>query len=221
MAPTRVTRLGMVNVYLVEEDDGLTLIDTALPRSAKAIQAAASEIGKPIRRIVLTHAHQDHVGSLDELAAALPGVEVLISARDARLLAKDKTLDPGEEKGKLRGGYPGTKTKPTGTLTPGERVGSLEVVANPGHTPGHVALLDTRDRTVFCGDTFSTLGGTATTAKPYWRFPLPGMASWHGPTVVESARALRALEPARLAPGHGAIVENPGAAMDVAIAKAG
>lgn len=221
MAPTRVTRLGMVNVYLVEEDDGLTLIDTALPRSAKAIQAAASEIGKPIRRIVLTHAHQDHVGSLDELAAALPGVEVLISARDARLLAKDKTLDPGEEKGKLRGGYPGTKTKPTGTLTPGERIGSLEVVANPGHTPGHVALLDTRDRTVFCGDTFSTLGGTATTAKPYWRFPLPGMASWHGPTVVESARALRALEPARLAPGHGAIVENPGAAMDAAIAKAG
>lgn len=221
MAPTRVTRLGMVNVYLVEEDDGLTLIDTALPRSAKAIQAAASDIGKPIRRIVLTHAHQDHVGSLDELAAALPGVEVLISARDARLLAKDKTLDPGEEKGKLRGGYPGTKTKPTGTLTPGERVGSLEVVANPGHTPGHVALLDTRDRTVFCGDTFSTLGGTATTAKPYWRFPLPGMASWHGPTVVESARALRALEPARLAPGHGAIVENPGAAMDAAIAKAG
>ena len=61
-------------------------------------------------RIALTHAHGDHIGSLDELAAALPGVEVLISARDARLLAKDKSLDPGEPQAKLRGSYPGAKT---------------------------------------------------------------------------------------------------------------
>jgi hypothetical protein len=60
----------------------------------------------------------------------------------------------------------------------------------------------------------------ATSAKANPRFPLPASATWHRPTVVESARALRALDPARLAPGHGAIVENPGAQMDAAIAKA-
>jgi len=94
------------------------------------------------------------------------------------------------------------------------------VIAAPGHTPGHVAFLDTRDRTLYCGDAFSTLGGVATTAKVNPRFPLPAMATWDKPTEIATARALRALEPARLAPGHGPVVENPGGAMDAAIAKA-
>lgn len=217
---TRVTRLGFVNAYLVREDDSLTLIDTMLPRSGKAILRAAEQLGAPIVRIALTHAHGDHVGSLDELAAALPGVEVLISARDARLLAKDMTLDPGEPQSKLRGGYPGAATQPTRTLVHGDAVGSLEVVASPGHTPGHVAFLDRREGTLYCGDVFSTLGGVATTAKANPRFPLPAMATWDRPTELASARALRALDPVRIAPGHGKVVEAPAAAIDGAIANA-
>jgi glyoxylase-like metal-dependent hydrolase (beta-lactamase superfamily II) len=219
-AVTRIARFGLVNAYLVVEDDGLTLIDTLVPRSAKPIFAAAGRLGAPIRRIALTHAHGDHVGSLDEVAGALPGVEVLISARDARLLAKDMSLDPDEPQDKLRGGYPGARTTPTRTLHAGDRVGSLEVVPAPGHTPGQVAFLDTRDRTLYCADAFSTVGGVATSAKPNPRFPLPGLATWHRPTALQSARALRALDPPRLAPGHGKVVENPGGAMDQAIAQA-
>ena len=94
----RVRRLGVVNAFLVAEDDGLTLVDTAVPRSAKAILAAAERAGAPIVRIALTHAHGDHIGSLDALAAALPDAEVIISARDARLLAKDKSLDPASRR---------------------------------------------------------------------------------------------------------------------------
>jgi glyoxylase-like metal-dependent hydrolase (beta-lactamase superfamily II) len=215
----RISRFGLVNAYLVPEDDGLTLVDTLIPRSARPVLAAAERVGAPIRRIALTHAHGDHVGSLDDLVAALPGVEVLISARDARLLARDMALDPGEPDTKLRGSYPGTKTRPTRELQPADRVGSLEVIATPGHTPGHVAFLDPRDRTLYCGDVFSTLGGVATSARVNPRFPLTGMATWHGPTVLGSARALRALDAARLAPGHGKVVEAPAAAMDAAIAK--
>jgi glyoxylase-like metal-dependent hydrolase (beta-lactamase superfamily II) len=213
----RISRFGVVNAFLVEEDDGLTLIDTMIPRSAGAILKAAG--GRPVKRIALTHAHGDHIGSLDELAGKLPGVEVLISSRDARFLAGDKSLDPGEERGKLRGGYPGAKTRPTRTVEPGDRIGPLEVLASPGHTPGHVAFMDTRDRTLYCGDAYSTLGGVATSARVNWRFPLPGKATWDYPTALESARALRALDPARLAPGHGKVVESPGAAMDAAIAR--
>jgi glyoxylase-like metal-dependent hydrolase (beta-lactamase superfamily II) len=215
----RITQLGAVNAYLVREDDGLTLVDTLMPGGAKRILAAAASLGAPIVRIALTHAHGDHIGSLDKLAAALPGVEVLISARDARLLAKDKSLDPGEPQVKLRGGYPGAKTRPTATFSAGDRIGSIEVHAAPGHTPGQVAFLDPRHGTLYCADAYSTLGGVATTAKPNPRFPLPALATWHRPTALESARALRALDPQRLAPGHGKVVESPGPAMDAAIAR--
>ena len=215
----RISKLAAVNAYLVEEDDGLTLIDTMLPRSEKKILAAAASLGAPIRRILLTHAHGDHIGALDALAAALPDAEVLISARDARLLAKDMSLDPDEPRDKLRGGYPGAMTRPTRTIAPGDRVGSLEAHAAPGHTPGQLAFLDIRDRTLYAADTYSTLGGVATTAKANPRFPLPAMATWHRPTALETARAMRALDPARLAPGHGKVVEAPGAAMDRAIAR--
>ncbi|MBX5440247.1 MAG: MBL fold metallo-hydrolase [Solirubrobacteraceae bacterium] len=216
---TRVTQIGAVNAYLVAEDDGLTLVDTGMRGMDRRVLAAAERLGAPIVRVVLTHAHGDHVGGLDALVRRLPEVEVAVSEREAPLLAGDRTLRAGEPQARLRGSYPGTRARAGRLLVPGDRVGSLEVVAAPGHTPGQIALLDARDRTLLCGDAFSTLGGVATTARPNPRFPLPGLATWHRPTALETARALRALRPARLAPGHGRVVDDPLAAMDAAIAR--
>lgn len=216
---TRISRFGLVNGYLVVEDDGLTLVDAMLPGSAKHIQAAAARLGAPIVRIALTHAHSDHIGSLDALHSLLPNAEVLISSRDARLLAKDRSVDPDEPQTKLRGGIPGADTRPTRTFEDGDTVGSLRVIATPGHTPGHVAFLDERTHTLLCGDVYSTLGGVATSAKLNWKFPLPATATWHKPTELESARKLLALKPARLAPGHGKIIESPVPAMTAAVER--
>jgi glyoxylase-like metal-dependent hydrolase (beta-lactamase superfamily II) len=64
------------------------------------------KIGKPITRIVLTHAHEDHVGALDYLKKALPKAEVMISKRDAKILKGDRTLESSEPQTPIRGGIP-------------------------------------------------------------------------------------------------------------------
>jgi glyoxylase-like metal-dependent hydrolase (beta-lactamase superfamily II) len=206
-----------INAYLVREEDGFTLIDTGWANNATAILDAARSYQTPIVRIALTHAHGDHVGSLDALHAALPNAEVLISARDARFLAGERGLDPGEPQTKLRGSYMTCSTRPTRLLSAGDRVGSLEVVVSPGHTPGHISFLDVRDKSLIAGDSFQTQGGIAVAGELRILFPMSPMSTWNRPVALSSARALRALSPSRLAVGHGPVLENPLAKMDEAI----
>ncbi len=207
------------NCYLVREADGFTLVDTAI-YSAKGILAAAQKFGSDIKRITLTHAHSDHVGSLDALHELLPNVEVSISARDARFLHGDMSLDPGEPQDKLVGGYTVVKTMPDRLLNAGDTVGSLEVLATPGHTPGHISFLDRRDNTLIVGDTYNTQAGIVTGGTLRLLFPFHAMATWSKRTTLHSAEALVALNPARLATGHGKVLDNPVPAMKQAIAEA-
>ena len=212
----QLTRFRFVNAYLVREDDGFTLVDTTLGGGADDLIAAAQAAGGQIRRIALTHGHGDHVGSVDALKQKLgPDVQVLLGELDARILAGEKVVE-----GKLPGSWPKVQWAPDVRLAPGDRVGSLEVVASPGHSPGHVAFLDTRDRTLIAGDVFTSYGQVAVTSSFYWRFPFATMATWDKSKDVESARALRALDPALLVVGHGPATAAPGDAMDKAIARA-
>lgn len=213
----QLTRLFAFNCYLLREDDGFTLVDTGLSGSAKDILAVAQQHGLPIVRIALTHAHTDHVGSLDALSEQLPGVEVATTQRTARFLAGQVTLEPGEPQTKINGGFVVCRTQPTTILHAGDRVGSLEVIAAPGHSPDHVAFLDRRDGTLIAGDAFQTQGGIAVAGVTRWTFPFPAMATWHLPTALESAQRLAALKPARLAVGHGKVLEQPQQQMEAAL----
>ena len=213
----QLTRMRFVNAYLVGEDDGFTLVDTTAGGGADAIIAAAERGGAAIRRIALTHGHGDHVGSLDALKDRLPdATQVLMPELDARIHAGEKVVD-----GKLPGSWPKLRTVPDVRMAPGDRVGSLEVVPAPGHTPGHVAFLDTRDGALIAGDTFTSYGRLAVASHFYLRFPLAAMATWDRAQVLESARRLRSLDPSVLVVGHGPAVREPGPAMDRAISRAG
>jgi len=213
----QLTRLGFVNAYLVREEDGFTLIDTTLGGGAAGdLIGAARVAGGEIRRIALTHGHGDHAGGLDAIVAELGGsVEVLVGDADARQWAGEKLIE-----GKMPGYWPKhVETVPGVRLAGGERIGSLEAVATPGHTLGHMAFLDTRDRSLLCGDVFTAYGRVSVTNHFYWRFPLAYGATVDRPEDLRSARRLAELEPARLLAGHGPAVEAPAAAMRAAVER--
>jgi glyoxylase-like metal-dependent hydrolase (beta-lactamase superfamily II) len=211
--------MGMVNAYLVREEDGLTLVDTMITGSAGAIIDAASESGLPIVRIIATHAHSDHVGSLAALAERLPDAELITSERESRIMAGDFGLDAGEPDTKLKGGVRKLALDFDRTVAAGDRIASLETIAAPGHTPGQIALLDTRDRSLIAADAFTTLGGVATSAGPYWRFPFAGLATWSRDVALDTARRLCDLKPSLLAAGHGPAVPEPAEAMSAAVSR--
>ena len=220
---TELTRLAFVNCYLVLESDGLTLIDTGLPGCHDDILIAARFLGSPIRRILLTHAHMDHVGSVDALIEKLgpTTVELISNDRSLPLLQKppDTSLKPNEPQTKIKGGVPGIKSRPTRLLTEGDLVGSLRVIETPGHIPGHLSFLDQRDGTLFTGDALICKGGLTVSGFAPWFFPLPNFGTWHKQTAVASAEKLLTYPIERFASGHGPIQPGGIPALRAAIAK--
>jgi glyoxylase-like metal-dependent hydrolase (beta-lactamase superfamily II) len=219
----QLTKFGLVNAYLVKESDGLTLIDTMISGSGKEILAAAEALQSgPLRRIVLTHAHMDHIGSVDEIATKVMAPMVAISERESRMMSKPPDLStlPGEPPFKLKGGYPGAKTKATHLLKEDELFGSLRCVATPGHTPGHFSYLDERDGTLYAGDAMVTVGGKAhVPGFGPWYFPFPKFATWDRPMSVKSVVGLLSTAVAiqKVAPGHGPVLSGGKDLMEAAL----
>jgi glyoxylase-like metal-dependent hydrolase (beta-lactamase superfamily II) len=209
-----------INIYLVKESDTLTVIDAGMSSSATPIIEAAQSIGLPITTISLTHAHGDHIGALDDLAARSPQAEVALHGRTAQFLQGNLDLLPGEPQAPLKGSFAQRTTQPTRLLQPGDQLGSLRIIAAPGHSPDQIAFHDERDGTLIVGDAYQTQGGTAVSGIIRWRFPLPAMATWHLPTALQTAVHLHGLNPTRLATGHGPVLDTPAAEMAKAIVQA-
>jgi len=85
----------------------------------------------------------------------LPEAEFSISTREARLLAGDMSLDPSEH-GPTKRSWITTTTRRRDCSAKVIASVRLEVVASTRHTPGHIAFLDTRDRTLIAGDAYQT-----------------------------------------------------------------
>jgi len=164
---TRVPLLGAaaINCFLVAAPDGsLTLVDSGLRRSLARIEAALAAFGGDLRRIVLTHAHGDHVGAAPELARR-SGATVYAHALDVpHLLAGyAPPIDPRMPIARLS--TPRTRRLPerfarVEPLQDGDRLeGGLTVVHLPGHTRGQIGLLHAGARALLLADALFNLRG--------------------------------------------------------------
>jgi len=140
------------NVWIVGDDAECVVIDAA--HDAEAILAAVGD--RAVRAVLLTHAHDDHIGAVEALRSAT-GAPVLLHEADRMLW---DAVHPD--------------SAPSGPLEDGRvvRVGGteLEVRHTPGHTPGAVCFVAAELGTVFTGDTLFQ-GGPGATGRSYSSFP--------------------------------------------------
>lgn len=183
MAVNKITKnfyaisLGFVNAFLVEAN-GLTLIDTGIGSSAEKILEAVKQIGysaADVKHILVSHAHNDHTGSLAELKEA--------TGAPAFMHPLDGDLVRGGESSRTREPGPGMTNRlmarllmPVGArffrlepveiehhLNEGDILdfaGGLEVIHAPGHSAGQVVFLSRENGgTLFAADAASNMFG--------------------------------------------------------------
>jgi len=224
--------IGPVNVYLIAEDP-VTLIDTG-PKTREALEALHEGLRRArvrvhdIKRIVLTHAHEDHCGLAKRLRDEAKDAEVLVHGwetghRKGRLEYEEhrallvRAGVPAEEVEGMRRMYEGVRQYADALedeehreLTDDAELefenGALRVVHTPGHTPGSCSFLREADRTLIAGDCVLK----RVTPNPVLS-PDPIDPSRRFPSLAEylvSLARLRSFAPTLVHGGHGEAVED-------------
>lgn len=208
-----------INCFLIAENQELTLIDTGLNRSAKGILNTINNIGLPLTKIILTHAHIDHVGSLTKINAAFPDAEILIGKQEWSILQEQ--LNPSISH--TYSNYPDLTplaVEPTGFLEDGDRINSLLIIETPGHTLGSISIFDQRHGYLVVGDLLQTRGGPAIAGDIRPLFPFPGKATWEPKIAIQSTEKILTFQPSLIACGHGDWLTDPNQQLSSLVTRA-
>jgi hydroxyacylglutathione hydrolase len=197
---------GRCNVYLIEDQGGVTVFDAGGRTMTRAIAGAAAKLGG-VRRVVLGHAHTDHRG-------AAPGLRAPVLCHPAEVIDAEGSggfrywpqglsglPTPVRQLHKLmhRYAWDAGPVKISETVQEGDELAGFKVVELPGHAPGLIGLWRESDRLALSSDCFYTIDMWGRSCDPV----LPSaIYNFNTEQARESIRKLAALEPAAAWPGH-------------------
>ncbi|HET6866621.1 MAG TPA: MBL fold metallo-hydrolase [Solirubrobacteraceae bacterium] len=194
-----------MNVYLIEDDGGVTVFDAGVSGMAAAVASAAARLGA-IKRVVLGHADADHRGAAPGLNAPVychPAErEAAESPESYRTYWDRSKLDMRGRTvlWRLIAGWDGGPVEVAGTVDEGDEIAGFRVIHLPGHAPGLIGLFRESDRLALVSDTVYTLdeltGRHAPAHVPHSAF------NQDTEQARASIRKLAALDPATVWAGH-------------------
>ncbi|MBV8100246.1 MAG: MBL fold metallo-hydrolase [Verrucomicrobia bacterium] len=169
-----VVPMGTSNAYLIESDEGLTLIDAGFPGREAAVFGAIRELARSLdqlKHLIFTHGHPDHIGSAAAIARET-GVRTYMHPLDISMAESGGPFRPLKPAPGLLPRvlcrlffHPNEPVEPVRIdqpLADGELLpiaGGIEVIHTPGHCAGQVALLWRPGRMLFAGDVASNIVG--------------------------------------------------------------
>jgi hydroxyacylglutathione hydrolase len=194
-----------MNVYLIEDEGGVTVFDAGIEDMVSPIRAAAAQLGG-IRRIVLGHADADHRGAAPGLGAPVychPAErEAAESAQSLRTYMDFRKLEPPARWviPRLLPVWDGGPVQIAGTVQEGDEIAGFRVIELPGHAPGLIGLFRERDRLALVSDCFYTLDlRTGRKGPPRVPHPATNLSSSQ---AAQSIRKLATLDPSAVWAGH-------------------
>ena len=200
---------GAMNVYFIEDGDGVVQFDAGTKSMRKKTAAAAQELGG-LKRIVLGHAHADHRGTAPYLDAP-----VFCHPDEVTDAEGDKAVTPYFNLSLLpvapvRWIYPvllrrwdGGAVKVNGTVAEGDEVAGFRVLHFPGHAPGLIGLWRESDRVALVSDVVYLVDSARLKALPEGEASVPHPAfAWNHQEAKRSVRRLAELEPRVVGAGH-------------------
>lgn len=201
---------GEMNVYFLEDGDGVVQFDAGTKRMRKRAKAAAEELGG-LKRVVLGHAHADHRGTAPYL-----DVPVLCHPDERADAESPAAMAPYFDLSQLpvawvRWVYPfllrlwdGGPVRIADSVIEGDEVAGFEVLHLPGHAPGLIGLWRESDRVALVSDVVYLVDSARLKPLPPGEASVPHPAwAWDHGRAKESLRRLAALEPRVVGAGHG------------------